>query len=110
MRVKPVLHDKNFRIKNTVFLIKNKLNVKNTLRNYQIYFSRLSPHSSQLFLNRFLLKDNGGRSDVIANGQGRLLEDDFVDAITEEEFGRIIGRTGVKSAIVGNDLRSTVGK
>ena len=57
-----------------------------------------------------LMRDNAGRSDKIGNGEGRLFEDDFVEAITKETYERVIKSSGVKSAATGSNLLSVDSK
>lgn len=49
----------------------------------------------------FLMRENYGISGYIANGEGRLFEDDYVDAISKEEYERITNKPEVKRASVG---------
>jgi len=62
------------------------------------------------FQEAILMRDNGGRTDVIDNGEGRLFEDDFVEVITKEEYEKINNSSVVKSATTHNNLHTMMRK
>lgn len=52
----------------------------------------------------FIMKDRGGDPDVIQVGQGRVVGNDHVQAITKEQFEILIQPTSLKSANLDTDI------
>ncbi len=56
-----------------------------------------------------LMRENNGNPKLIANGEGRLFEDDYVEVISKERFETVIGRLSAKRATANQSALSVAG-